>query len=263
MRFYDKHYNPIHSAFKLVDDLATSGIKAQVGDCRASVLLATDSLPVVFRLRDDRVDELMWSPHYEIGEIPGAQGKKWRDAADIARGITFGAMPHPEALDPQINDRTVKPENVRLAMAGDEDAIFDILALAHAENGCAPMNDLKVRRGIKDAIEQRGGVLGVIDGPTGFEGVLMLRLSQWWYSEEWHLDELCNFVHPNFRSSNHAKSLLQFGKWFAEQMNRPLFIGVMTHTRMEAKNRLYRRQLHQGGALFYHNLTYGLLAGMH
>lgn len=156
---------------------------------------------------------------------------------------------------------TDKPASVRIATVPDEAAVYKILSMAHEENGAAQLSPERVRDQIKFATERRGGIIGVIDGPQEIEGVIMLRLTQWWYSDDWHLDELCNFVHPDYRRGNHhPRHLIEFAKWFAEQMEQPLFIGVMTHERMEAKNRLYRRQVKMGGALFYHNLHYGLLS---
>lgn len=150
---------------------------------------------------------------------------------------------------------TEKPEGVRIAIPADERAIFNLLALAHIENGMGGMNDEKVRKYIAFATQRQGGVIALIDGPTGLEGCLFMMLSQRWYSDDWYWEELCNFVHPDYRRSMHAKNLIQFGKWFAEQMHMPLFIGVLTNKRMQAKIRLYRRQITQGGAVFFHNLN--------
>lgn len=149
---------------------------------------------------------------------------------------------------------TPQPASVRVATSKDEEAVYRLLCMAHEENGMCRMDEDRVRNHIKYAIERKGGVIGVIDGPTGLEGCLFMILSQWWYSTDWHLDEMCNFVRPDCRRSTHAKDLINFGKWFAEQMHMPLFIGVLSTHRTEAKVRLYQRQITHGGAVFFHNI---------
>lgn len=148
---------------------------------------------------------------------------------------------------------TDKPPNVRIAIPGDEDAIFKIFTMAHAENGMGDMDERRVKDTLAFATRRQGGVIGVIDGPDGLEGCIFMLLSQWWYSNGWHWEELINFVHPDHRRSTHAKNLIEFAKWWAEQMKMPLFIGILTTQRLEAKVRLYQRQLTHGGAVFYHN----------
>lgn len=161
--------------------------------------------------------------------------------------------------------KTEKPTNVRVATRADEDAIFALMYLAHKENGMGTMNPEKVWLGIRHALSRKGGVIGVIDGADGIEGMIFLNLSQWWYSDDWHLDEMMNFVHPEHRRKNHARMLIEFAKWFAEEISTgldepmPLFVGVLTTHRVEAKVRLYQRKLQQGGAVFFHNLPAGYL----
>ena len=150
---------------------------------------------------------------------------------------------------------TEKPYNVRVATQADEDKIFCLMYLAHKENAMASVNYEKVWDMIRHATQRRGGVIGVIDGENGIEAMICMTLSQWWYSDEWHIDELVNFVHPACRRSTHAKHLLLFSKWFAEQMTMPLFVGVLSTHRTEAKVRLYERQITKGGAVFCHNLN--------
>lgn len=149
---------------------------------------------------------------------------------------------------------TERPINVRVAVPQDEEAVFAILKLAHEENGSSStLSPQKVIENIKAATEKRGGIIGVIDGEKGIEGVIFLILSQWWYSDDWHWMEMCNFVHSDCRRSDHAKNLIDFSKWVVEQMEMTLCIGVMSEIRTEAKVKLYQRRLKLGGAIFYHN----------
>ncbi len=78
--------------------------------------------------------------------------------------------------------------------------------------------------------------------------------AQWWHTDDWHIDEMWNFVHPDYRKSTYAKDLITYMKWIAEQMGMSLHMGIITATKMEAKIRLYRRQITPVGALFVHNI---------
>lgn len=144
---------------------------------------------------------------------------------------------------------------VRFATPPDEDALLALLTLAHAENGLFTQDDSKVRAMIRRATEHQGGMIGVIDGASGLEGVIVMVLSQFWYSEDWHIEECVNFVHPDHRRSTHARRLLEFAKWIQVQLGVPLLAGILTLNRLEPKMRLYQRQLPQVGAVFQHGLT--------
>lgn len=157
---------------------------------------------------------------------------------------------------------TPKPENVRIATSKDEDSLYGILLMAHRENAAMPVSEVRVKEIIKHATNKKGGVIGVIDGPKEIEGILSLQLSRMPYTDEWHLEDICNFVHPDYRKSQHAKDLIQFGKWIAEQMGFPLFIGILTAKRLEAKRRFYNRWVKEVGSVYVHNPVYGALAEM-
>lgn len=165
---------------------------------------------------------------------------------------------------------TDKPTNVRTATPSDEEALLPILLLAHQENAVMPMSNARVQEMIWNATRRGSdkdrctgfGAMGIIDGPNGIEGVLSLQMSRMPYSEEWHLEDICNYVHPDCRKSSHAKNLIQFGKWLAEQMNMPLFIGILTAKRLEAKRKFYQRLVKEVGSIYVHNPIYGALAEM-
>lgn len=157
---------------------------------------------------------------------------------------------------------TDKPLNVRIAMPKDDDNIFKILMLAYEENGAMPISNYRVWEMIRKATRQKGGVMGIIENSDKVEGILSLRLARFEYTDDWHLEDICNFVHPDHRKSNHAKDLFQFGKYIAEEMKFPLFIGIITGKRLEAKRRFYQRQAKEVGSVYVHNPMHGLLAEM-
>lgn len=139
---------------------------------------------------------------------------------------------------------------VRLASAADEAGIFQLCKLLHKENGLFPMDDDLVEETIRNGIDQNGGVIGVI-GPSGaLEGIIYLSISHFWYSRKPHLEELFNFVHPDFRRSEHAKALIDFAK-SCTSGNIRLVIGVVSNERTVAKVRLYERRLGKPAGAFF------------
>ena len=91
---------------------------------------------------------------------------------------------------------------VRMAERADEEAIMHLCRMLHEENGQFTMSEAKVRDGLRQAFDRLGGVIGVIDGPDGLEGVILLHIGQLWYSDDWMLEEMFNFVHPAHRSKS-------------------------------------------------------------
>lgn len=133
--------------------------------------------------------------------------------------------------------------------------------LLYAENATFAISDRKVQfyldrllRPEMIAADDPGprGFIGVI-GPIGaLEACIMLTLGSVWYSEELSLDEHLNFVDPAHRASNHAKALISYAKYVAEQTGIRLVIGVLSTKRTAAKVRLYERQLTPAGCFFIH-----------
>lgn len=149
---------------------------------------------------------------------------------------------------------TEKPSTVRLATVEDEAEIYNLLCLLHEENALWKISPAKVVATIKKATERRGGIIGVVDGPNGIEGTVGMVIEEAWYSDKWQIIELWNFVHPECRQSHHAKNLIQFSKWMAEQMDLALIMGIFSSIDVEQKIRLYSRQIMLAGAIFAHNL---------
>ena len=87
----------------------------------------------------------------------------------------------------------------------------------------------------------------------GLEGMICLVPDQLWYSSDWFLNEVFNFVHPDFRRSTRAKGLIAFAKNISDEMNLPLILGVVSNYRTEAKVKLYERQFPKAGAFFMYN----------
>lgn len=141
----------------------------------------------------------------------------------------------------------------------ERDEVGDAMRLCrklHAENGIFTMNDDKVLSMLNRAFDRQGGILAGIGKKGNLEGLMYLLLSSFWYSTEPHLEELFLYVDPEHRKSRNAVELLKFAKWCAEEMNMPLFIGIMSDSSTLRKEALYERQLSEEcdkGRFFMYN----------
>jgi hypothetical protein len=142
---------------------------------------------------------------------------------------------------------------VVLATPEDEQAIFDLLCLMHTENGLFKMDEDLVWAMIRTATNGKDGIIGLIKGPEGIEAAICLMVTSLWYTRELHLGDVFDFVHPKFRRSTRAKSMLQFAKRCSDEMGIPLMTGVVSNVRTESKIRLFERQMKKAGAFFLYN----------
>ncbi len=107
------------------------------------------------------------------------------------------------------------------------------------------------------AFERKGGIIGVIGTSNNIRGMIYLLITRFWYTSQFHLEEIFNYVRPDSRHSDYASELIGFAKGQSDYLNIPLVIGVLTNKRMEAKVRLYRRILGTpAGAFFVHGATW-------
>lgn len=132
---------------------------------------------------------------------------------------------------------------VRKAIKDEQSAILDICRENHAENGQFSLAMPKVEAMVKRAFDGGGAIIGITGGGNRIEGAILLLISQFWYTEDWCLEEIFNYVRPEFRRSTHAKDMIKFGMRCSDELNIPLVIGVVANERTRAKMELYRRQL--------------------
>lgn len=156
----------------------------------------------------------------------------------------------PHALTPPQPDRIGFPAGLRPARLGDEDALYDHLIAAHADNGLAPLDPTKIRPMLCRATRERLAVIAIAPGPERIEASVCLDACPEWYSDAWQYWERWLFVHPAHRRAGHARRLLQFIQWWAQESGSPVVFGVGSSTRMAAKNRLYARYGRAIGAMF-------------
>ena len=164
---------------------------------------------------------------------------------------------------------TEKPSNVRLGVASDEAAIFNLLTGPNGlyeENALFTINPPKVRMAVREGLARHNGKLVAPDGPKGIIGVIehegkivgavAMQFSSFWYTDDIHLSEIFNFVHHEHRKTNYAQDLIQFAKWCSESLDIPLHMGIISTERVAAKVRLYKRTIPYVGGYFMHNLPH-------
>lgn len=155
---------------------------------------------------------------------------------------------------------TPRPSNVRLAEPKDEIALYRMLSeKLFNENATFSMSPEKVLRFIQAATRNNdpnsGAIIGVIDGDGEIAGSIGMILGQFWYSDEFHVEEYWNFVDSNYRKSEYAKNLIDFAKSISERLKMVLNIGIVSTKQTEAKCRLYSRKLQFMGQFYMHNIS--------
>lgn len=150
-------------------------------------------------------------------------------------------------------------EEVRIATRADEQEIMHLLHMMHFENGMMPLDEQCASRFFSRAFDKKGGVIGVIGEPGNIQAQIYLLLTTFWYTNTMHLDECFNFVRPDCRKTDHARTLMKFAQKCSDEIKVPLVIGVLTNNRMEGKVRLYRRQMGvPAGAFFVYGANWTL-----
>jgi hypothetical protein len=150
---------------------------------------------------------------------------------------------------------------VKIGTPADVHKMMDLALAACDENGFIEPNPAKLLQEIWPALNQEGGLVGIIPGDDGsLEGAVLLRVGNMWYSDHEVLEEKAIFIHPDFRSAKggRARKLCEFSKHVSDSLGVPLIIGVLSNHRTEAKIRLYERQFGKpSGAFFLYNATTG------
>lgn len=149
---------------------------------------------------------------------------------------------------------------VRVAEPEDEPGILALARLVHHENGLFELNEAKVVAMLRPALYRMRGICGVIGEKDKLTGVILLRVSNYWYSDTEFLEEMCVYVHPDYRHAvgGRARRLIEFAKKTADSLKMPLAIGVLSNDRTDAKIALYERHFGpQAGAFFLYGAKTG------
>jgi len=156
------------------------------------------------------------------------------------------------------------PSTVRAARPEDETELWKLFRLMSEETAIFPLDEGKVQDYMRRVLYPETiapndtgarGIIGVIGSPARLEAAIMLVLGSVWYSSAITLMDALNFVHPDFRSSDHAKTLIAYGKNMVDVIREDhpdfrMMIGIVSTKRTQAKIRLFRRQMVEAGAVF-------------
>lgn len=141
---------------------------------------------------------------------------------------------------------TINPNPVRVADLRDEEDLVQICSALHAEIGLFGIDFGRVRGTLREAyvppVEVRRAIIGIIGGRgEPVQGAIYLSFVQEWYSPDVYVNELFNFVYPEFRKgTNNSRDLIAWSKGVSDGFGMPLLIGVLSTDRTEAKVRHYR-----------------------
>lgn len=142
---------------------------------------------------------------------------------------------------------------VTKAKPSDKEAVIEICKEDYLENGQFSLSPAKLEQMVSGILDDGKGIIGVIRRNAEIEAVMLLQIQQFWYTDDWCLEEILNFVRPQFRRSTNAKDMIQFAKRCSDELGIPLVIGVVSNERTAAKLALYERQLGKsvGGYFLY------------
>ena len=130
---------------------------------------------------------------------------------------------------------------VRIATPADRDGMIDLLHMMYAENGVASLSVAKMLDFLDRGLSRDKAIIGVVEDDGVIKASIGLFAHSWWYSEDYHIEDCWNFVHPDHRKSTHAKDLLSFAKKAADDLGVQLLIGILSSERTAAKVRLYEK----------------------
>jgi len=149
---------------------------------------------------------------------------------------------------------------VRVGQPEDEDGVMVLARLIHKEIGMFNIDEDKGLTQIRPALRKEHGIVGVIGKKDNLEGFILLRVSTNWYSPKPFLEEMCVFVHPDYRNAvdSRVRKLLDFSKKCSDELQMPLMIGVLSNQRTDAKVKFYQRTFGDPAGAFF---IYGAKTG--
>jgi hypothetical protein len=151
-----------------------------------------------------------------------------------------------------MNEKEIE-SSLRIASEGDVPQLLSLCHQIHDEIGAHPWSESKVCSMIWRGVTRDRALFGVIGPPDDIKAMILLSVESVWYSDHEILLELLNFVREDSRKSNYADQLIEFGKRTSDELGIELHIGIMSHKRLAAKERLYGRHLLKAGTFFVHS----------
>lgn len=125
----------------------------------------------------------------------------------------------------------------RLAEEDDFDAMLPLLAEFHAENAIALL-DIGVLEQNIVACASRGHVL-IAEDDGEVVGILPLLVSQWFFSSEHFIVDMCFYVRPDHRdASSIGRHLLNWALSVGDTVGLPVYIRVNNPGKMKRRGRV-------------------------
>jgi GNAT superfamily N-acetyltransferase len=144
-----------------------------------------------------------------------------------------------------------QPERpIRIAGAEDRPCLIDLCCWLHAESGAHRLSLPKIARLIDRGLARDRSIMPVIGEPGDIRAMMLLIVDEVYYSDEFWLAELWNYVRPDSRRSAYGRQLLRFAMECADRSGLDLVVNVVSDARLDAKLRMYERCLGAAGAVF-------------
>lgn len=179
---------------------------------------------------------------------------------DPKNGRRWVRMAMADEMEPRVQvSPTERPASIRVADEKDELHVLAMLIqhLRRTAGHILPIDPQRVLDHIQLGTRQRGGVVGVIDGPEGTPvAVTVMMPAQSAVSQAYHIQVVFNFVHQDHRRSRHGEDLVKFERWCSDEWSRnfgypvPVVHTLHTEDNLREKTRFYRRWMNQIGAVF-------------
>lgn len=144
---------------------------------------------------------------------------------------------------------------IRLATTDDFELVLPLLILRHQEARRGRLSLLEVCSRFGDIVRGTGTVGVIEESSVAVASIALVRCRYWWTVDE-HLEALWNFVHPDYRRSEHAKELMVFAKETANALRLPLELAQEETPETAPKVRLIERQMQRTGVIFRHEPEY-------
>lgn len=139
---------------------------------------------------------------------------------------------------------------IRIADASDRSSVIDLCCRLHAENGVHPLALPKVARLVDRGLARDKAVLPVIGDRDDLRAMMLLILDEVYYSDDYWLAEIWNYVRPDSRRSAYGRQLLRFAMECADRSGLELMVSIVSNDRLDAKLRMYERFLGAAGGVF-------------
>jgi hypothetical protein len=139
---------------------------------------------------------------------------------------------------------------VLLATQEDEPALVELLRLRHAEEGHGIFDEDRARSVVTRGIARDLAIVGIIRGRNSIEASVGLFVTEPWDSKIQILSDLWLTVLEPYRKSDRAKCLVDFSKWAATELDKPLMLTLALNPQTERKDKFYARHLPRSGSMF-------------